>query len=157
MSTFAQSFALLLPALLVWAASGDFLTRIIPNALAVALAAAFIAMALGTGWPPALILSHASCAAIMLAAGFALFGGGVIGGGDAKLFAAAALWFGWEWIAPLAVATSLFGGILAVVYLTVPRLANAGRPASLPYGVAIAAAGLYLFPEWMLWASRAGL
>lgn len=146
---------LLLPALLVWAAVNDALSRLIPNGVVAALALTFPAAALLAGWPSSLVAAHFACGAVVCAATFGLFSLGVFGGGDAKLFSAAALWFGWDWIAAFTIATSLFGGVLALLYV-LPRLIG-GRgqaPATLPYGLAIAAGGLYLFPDWAIWLAN---
>lgn len=158
MSTLLQAVLLMFPALLVWAAASDFLTRLIPNATVAALAAGFLAAAPLLGFSAQAFFLHFLCAACVLTGGFFLFNAGWIGGGDAKLFSAAALWLGWDWLAVFALATSLFGGLLALAYVILPRLSPtpATPPATIPYGVAIAAAGLYLFPEWTIWLRQSG-
>jgi prepilin peptidase CpaA len=103
-------------------------------------------------WLPALIL-----AAIVLLVGFGMFVVGWAGGGDAKLFAAASLWAGVAHFPEFVLATTLFGGAIAVVMLGRRLLgrhaavAAGGEPAparrilgqfELPYGVAIAFGGL---------------
>lgn len=91
----------------------------------------------------------------------ALFAFNILGGGDAKLLAVAALWLGWDQLLPFMVLTGFFGGLLAVFILMVRNpatealfaLAGAGRPqilhrgAGIPYGIAIAAAGCWLAPR----------
>jgi prepilin peptidase CpaA len=99
-----------------------------------------------------------------LAAGIAMFALGWIGGGDAKLFAACALWMGWPGILPFLMWTSIAGGGLAVMLLWSRKLAAAlpalgpawfGRlmqpKGDVPYGLAIAVGALAAFPVSVLW------
>jgi prepilin peptidase CpaA len=154
-----QSIFLAFPALMVFAGSYDLLSLTISNRLCLAVAALFFPAALLAGMDPIHIALHLSCALAMLCAGFALFAAGLIGGGDAKLFAAAALWFGWAQIADYAITVALLGGGLAIAGLALQTLRclypAAGlllpeRP-SLPYGIALGLAALLLFPHsaWM--------
>ena len=83
-----------------------------------------------------------------------------IGGGDAKLFAAAMLWLGWPALPTYFAATALSGAALAVLLLglrsTAVRPLVAAAPAwlarlaepgeAVPYGVAIATGALAAFP-----------
>ena len=83
-----------LPVILVWAAAVDILTRTIPNTVVLLLTACFALFAIAAGMPLAEIVAHAACASTVLIFGFLLFSLSMIGGGDAKLLAAASLWFG---------------------------------------------------------------
>ncbi len=89
---------------------------------------------------------------------------GWIGGGDAKLAAAIALWFGFDYLLEFLVWASLFGGVLTVLLIqfrTLPlpmfmaRQAWIARlhekSAGVPYGIALAAAALFVYPQtgWM--------
>jgi prepilin peptidase CpaA len=148
------------PLLVLIAALTDATTFLIPNRLSAALAIAFVPAALLMGLSPAAI---GVCLVVGLAAllvGIGMFAAGWIGGGDAKLFAAAALWLGWPAVGPLLVWTGIAGGVLAVGLLAarkapVPVLVMRG-PAWLgrllepkgdvPYGVAIAFGALAAFP-----------
>ncbi len=158
----------LLPFLVVAAGASDFFTLRIPNWLNAMIALAFFPMAFATGMPAETMLFHGLGAIAVLAAGFALFSFGVLGGGDAKLLAAAGLWFGWPALAPFLVFTSLAGGVLAILMkawqmIEIERdVGDVGWmkrwlsfKADLPYGVAIAAGGLLAFPGtwWMPLAS----
>ena len=125
---------------------------------------AFLPAAVSIGLGVADIALHVSCALAMLCAGFALFAAGWIGGGDAKLFAAAALWFGWGDIADYAAASAVIGGALALVVLAL-RMGSLSLPFAgmfpmpkreLPYGVALALAALFIYPQ-SLWAAAAGV
>jgi prepilin peptidase CpaA len=131
---------------LAWAAAGDVASRRIPNRLVgllAALGALRLALDPGAGWPAA--GADVALALAVFVAGAGLFRAGMLGGGDVKLTAAATLWVGaaafWTFLA----ATALAGGLMALGHLA-RRAAVGGRgqptPASLPYGVAIAAGGV---------------
>ena len=104
----------MLPFLLIIAGASDFLSYRIPNWLTAATALAFFPMAFMTGMGGEVILWHIAAGFLLLAVGFALFAGGIFGGGDAKLMAAAGLWFGWAQLMPFLVYTALAGGLLAI-------------------------------------------
>jgi prepilin peptidase CpaA len=155
---------LLFPALMAFAASSDLLTMTISNRVCLALVGLFLALALLTGMPAEQMLSHAGAAAVVLAATFAFFACGWIGGGDAKLAAATALWLGFAHLLDYLLYASLFGGALTLLML---QFRNVPLPASLvgrvwaerlhdrnggvPYGIALAAAALAVYPDtaWM--------
>src|SRR5579885_3599784 len=106
------------PALLAVAAGWDVASFTIPNRVQLAIVAAFVGFALAAGMPAGDFGWHLLSAAIALAVSFALFALGYIGGGDAKLFAAVALWLGFADLGTFAVAASLFGGLLTLTVLT---------------------------------------
>lgn len=150
---------LVFPAAMIMAASFDFFTMTIPNWLSAGLAAAFLALAPLAGLGAGDMAWHAGAGLAMLAVGFALFSFGWIGGGDAKLFAATALWLGWEHLLYYAVVFSLIGGALTLAILVarrVPLPAVLGRVGwvarlhaprgGIPYGIALAIGGLVTFP-----------
>jgi prepilin peptidase CpaA len=154
----------LLPFLVVVAGAHDFLTYRIPNWLNAIIALAFLPMAIMTGMPAEVMLWHGLAAVVILVVGFGLFSGGYIGGGDAKLLAAAGLWFGWPAVMPFLVLTAIAGGVLAIVMkfwgmVEIEREVRGTAwmkrwlsfKADLPYGVAIAAGGILAFPGtwWM--------
>jgi prepilin peptidase CpaA len=139
---------------LLYAAANDVLSYTIPNWLCLTLAAIFPFAALASGENAGLIGAHLAFAVAILALGFALFQFNILGGGDAKLLAAAALWTGLEGFKPFLLGTALVGGLLALALVTarqfVPRAAN--HPAfvsrllqkqdGIPYGVAILGGGI---------------
>ncbi len=104
-------------------------------------------------WAGALAIGFA-----VLALGFVLFSLRIVGGGDAKLFAAAALWAGPELVIPLVFSTAIAGGILAALLWLAHHLPSFGIPVvlpstaaaapfgkqPLPYGVAIALGAAYV-------------
>src|SRR5690606_7578768 len=89
---------LMFPALMAFAASSDLFTMTISNRLSLLLAAGFVLLAIATGMSLAEIGLHLAAAAMVLVVAFGLFSQGWIGGGDAKLAAATALWFGFDYL-----------------------------------------------------------
>src|SRR6478752_3355438 len=87
---------LLFPALMAFAAASDLFTMTISNRVSLALAAGFLALAPLSGMGLYDILLHAGAGAAVLAVAFVCFAMGWVGGGDAKVAAAAALWFGFD-------------------------------------------------------------
>ena len=155
---------LLFPALMAFAASSDLLTMTISNRLSLALTAGFFLLTIVTGMSLAAIGMHLSAGALVLVFSFAFFSQGWIGGGDAKLVAATALWFGFDYLLDYLIYASLFGGVLALLLISfrklplpdvlerqpwILRLHEAGG--GIPYGIALAAAALMVYPKtgWM--------
>lgn len=154
----------LFPALMAFAASSDLFTMTISNRLSLALSAGFVVLALVTGMPLATIGMHFAAGALVLVIGFVFFAQGWIGGGDAKLVAATALWFGFEHLLEYVLYASIFGGILTIILIQFRKLplpaALARQPwitrlhemnGGVPYGIALAAAALVVYPKtgWM--------
>ena len=160
-----QFFILLLfPALMAYAASSDLVSMTISNKVSLILVAGFLVAALALGMPAAQIGMHLGTGGLVLVLTFAMFAAGWIGGGDAKLAAATALWLGWGKAMDYAVVASLFGGALTVGILQfrswplprfalgVPWLNHLHQPRTgIPYGIALAAAGLTLYSDSPLW------
>jgi prepilin peptidase CpaA len=154
---------LVFPMLMAFAASSDLLTMTISNKVVLALTAGFMALALMTGlsWP--VIGSHLASGALVLAVAFGCYAAGWIGGGDAKLAAAIALWFGFDHILAYLLYASLLGGMLTLLVLkfrseTLPaallrqawvmRLHN--EKSGVPYGIALAVAALVVYPDTII-------
>ena len=157
------------PVAITVAACYDLLTMQIPNRFPAALALAFLALALLAGWPPAAIGLDLLIGLGVLVITFTLFAFGFIGGGDAKLLAATVLWLGLEQTPHFLIWTALFGGVLSLSVLAfrsvpMPGLLLGWPPAmrlhengaGVPYGVAIGAAALLVFPETHWFAVFAG-
>ncbi len=155
---------LLFPALMAFAASSDLFTMTISNRLSLALAGGFFLLALVTGMSLTAIGMHLAAAALVLVVCFGFFSQGWIGGGDAKLAAATALWFGFDYLLDYLVYASLFGGVLTMLLIQFRRLPLPGPLArqtwilrlhetggGVPYGIALAAAALVVYPKtgWM--------
>src|SRR5205085_10646347 len=149
---------LLFPALMAFAASSDLFTMTISNRVSIVLIAGFFAMAMMTGMSGSEIAFHLGAAALVLAVTFTCFAAGWIGGGDAKLAAATALWFGFDHLLVYLLYASLFGGALTLLViqfrmLPMPRLLVGQewaqrlhqRDAGVPYGIALAAAALCIY------------
>lgn len=146
------------PFAMVLACANDILTMTISNRLTVGLAAAFFVLAAWSGMPLVDIAWHVSAGFVMLAVGFGMFARGWIGGGDAKLIAATALWLGWGPLPYYGFIAALCGGLLALLLLRLrgallpdwlsrqawlARLHRADQGA--PYGVALAIGGLVAY------------
>ena len=151
---------ILFPATMAFAASSDLLTMTISNRVSLILVAGFFVLAVASGMSAAAVLWHVMAAGTVLAATFGFFSRGWIGGGDAKLTAAIALWFGFEHLLTYLVHASLFGGALTLALLWfrmtplpdfvakqgwVQRLHRSDS--GIPYGIALAAAALVVYPE----------
>ena len=149
-----------LPALLLTAGVWDLASFTIPNTLSALLAALFLVFALVAPLTPAVAGWHLAAGLLGLVLGFTLFSLGWIGGGDAKLFAAMALWLGFADLAAYAVAASLFGGALTLGLLLARQvplpamLSGQGwltrlhdARSGIPYGVALAAGAFALLPH----------
>jgi len=156
------------PLAMAFAAIWDVFTLTIPNRLCLALAGAFIAAAVLAGLPPMVVATHLACGIGMLIAGFVLFNLRVMGGGDAKLMAVVALWIGATHLGQFVTYMALAGGALAIVLLLyrvrpLPMwlvsqpwaLQLHDRKGGVPYGVAIAAGALVVFPSTTWFANLA--
>jgi prepilin peptidase CpaA len=150
----------LFPALMAFAAASDLLTMTISNRVSLALVAGFLVVALASGMGLSDMLSHVGAGAAVLAVAFACFAMGWVGGGDAKVAASAALWFGFAHLLDYLVYASLFGGALTLLLLQFRQwplpYALAGqtwllrlhaKESGIPYGIALALGALMIYPE----------
>jgi prepilin peptidase CpaA len=148
-----------LPALLIAAAGWDLASYTIPNFLQAALLLAFAFFAFFAGMSAGSLGLHLVAGVLGLAIGFLFFALGYVGGGDAKLFASAALWFGLRDLPDFALYASIFGGFLTLGLLSfrkIPLPALLGRQgwlmrlhderAGIPYGAALAAGAFAILP-----------
>lgn len=153
----AAALTLTFPLLVILAALKDLTSYTIPNWISLALAAAFLVTApfLGLGWTAFGI--HLLTFIIALLLVMAMFAAGWIGGGDAKLFAAIALWMGWPDVVGFTLAAALIGGAMTLALLMgrrvwapgwAPEWADAlmSPDGDVPYGVALAAGALLTLP-----------
>ena len=152
---------------MVYAGLTDLTTMKIRNGLVMLLLVSYAGLAPLAGFAASDIAWSAGVGAAVLAFFFALFAFGWIGGGDAKLFAAAALWFGWEQLLDYGLAAGLIGGALTIAILLARRMPLPpilGRQSwilrlhdpktGVPYGIALAAAALALYPH-TVWFAQA--
>jgi prepilin peptidase CpaA len=166
MSIAALALSLIFPAALLWAMASDLARFEIPNAVPLTMAAAFPAYGLLAGLEPTDLLWHGAAGLGAFVVGALLFFGGVVGGGDAKLIAAAALWIGPAGLPRFLLAMALIGGGLALALvlfrlLPEPSWAPEGgwlrrlhaRRREAPYAVAIGGAGLIWFAGSPLFAA----
>ncbi len=157
-------FLLLFFGIMAVAAIYDLISYTIPNFLPLLLIAVFAAFALWYGLPWPLMASHAGAGVGMLALGWVLFALGLMGGGDAKLFAAASLWMGWQGLLNYLIMFSLCGGVLALALLLFRRMplpaglsargwiaALHDKAQGVPYGVALAGGALLAPPGLFNW------
>ena len=155
---------LLFPALMSFAASSDLITMTISNRVSLILIAGFFVLAVMVGMPPAAIGMHVAASAAVLVVSFLFFARGWIGGGDAKLAAATAMWLGFDQLPNYVIVASLLGGILTIAILRFRMMplpsALAGQEwakrlhrmdTGIPYGIALALAALMIYPDtpWM--------
>jgi prepilin peptidase CpaA len=154
----------LFPALMAFAASSDLLTMTISNRLCLLLLAGFVVLCLLAGLSASDILLHLAAGALVLIVTFGFFTRGWIGGGDAKLAAATAVWLGFDHLLAYFIYASLFGGALTVLIIQfrmIPLPAALARQewverlhrkeGGVPYGIALALAALVVYPDtaWM--------
>lgn len=153
---------------LLFAGGSDLLLRRIPNPCCLWVAV-FALVSQAFALAPQELWSPLAAGAVSFALLLPLWGRGLLGGGDLKLFVATSLWAGLGRLPELALAVALAGGALAIVVLAVetartrllPLLATmpwvcvfvpsraltefSESRASLPYGVAIAAGAIWLW------------
>jgi prepilin peptidase CpaA len=138
--------------LLLVAAWLDLRSRTIPNALNLIIALLAIPFWWASGlaiWPDvALQIGLASLVFGFFTIAFAI---GAMGGGDVKMLGALALWIPGGALLPMIVIMSLAGGVLTVAMILRQRLAHKRGELEIPYGVAIAFAGLWLISERFLY------
>jgi prepilin peptidase CpaA len=151
---------LLFPALMAFVAASDLLTMTISNRVSLALIAGFLVLALLGGMGLHDMLLHIGAGAAVLVVAFTCFAMGWVGGGDAKIAACVALWFGFDHLLNYLVYASLFGGALTLLLLQLRQwplpyqLAGQAwlnrlhdRQSGVPYGIALALGALMVYPE----------
>lgn len=99
-------------------------------------------------WPDMAI--QVGVALIVLAAFCVAFHFGWMGGGDVKMIAALALWVPVPALIQILLVMSIVGGLITVVMLIDHRIRKAAGNPEVPYGVAIAIAGLMILREPLL-------
>jgi len=148
---------------LLGAAFTDFRQYLIPNRYPAAIVLAYILYAMSHSLEQGLWGAAVGFAALLL--GAVLLALGVMGGGDAKLLAAAMLWAGPSLAPTFLMVTAFAGAAIALVWLTpfrrlmpvAPAFPEETTPATadvdtahrrmsqpLPYGIAIAVGGFHL-------------
>jgi prepilin peptidase CpaA len=159
----------LLPGSIAFAAAMDLLTLTIPNRIALLMLAAFFPAAFlaSLGLPE--IAAQLGTGLAVLLLGMALFFCGWCGGGDAKLVAAIALWIGFDQLVTYLLYTAVAGGVLATLLSMLRSTPLPGvllgetwavrlhrRDTGIPYGIALAAGALLVYPYTFWFARLAG-
>ncbi|AOF90443.1 prepilin peptidase [Sinorhizobium sp. RAC02] len=157
------------PLCLALAAFSDLFTMTIPNRVPAILLAAFVIVAPLAGLGLTDIAMHLAAGLLVFAACFTLFAFNIMGGGDAKLLTASAVWFGLSMsLLEFLVCVSFFGGVLTLGILVLRSNANAilasrlpvpnhlleGR--KVPYGIAIGAAAFATYASSPLMIAALG-
>lgn len=154
---------------MAFAAVSDLLTMTIANRISLLLIATFAFVAPLTGMDLATFGMHFAAGGMVLIITFALFAFGGVGGGDAKLLSAIAVWCGFSSVlVDYILVAALMGGYLTVSLILwrgshLAEMAGAkfafmerlGRTeVGVPYGIALGAAGLFVAPSMPLikWA-----
>jgi prepilin peptidase CpaA len=145
---------------MAFAAANDLFTMRIPNKISLALIAGFCAAAAYAAIPLQTFGLHVAVGAAALAVTFTLFSFNLFGGGDAKLTAAGALWMGPQFVLPFVFTLTILGGVLSIAILAYRKFIPAEgmalpgwaqrlhvRGSGIPYGMAVAAAGLIVYPS----------
>lgn len=156
------------PFCMLFSAISDMVSMTIANRVSIILVAAFAVLAPLTGMEWSAYGLHLAAGVAVLCATFAMFAVGGMGGGDAKLLAATAVWMGFGMpLVEYLVFGAVFGGLLTlailafrgspvstVAYQNVFLRHFADQKAGIPYGVALGIAGLMVYPETplMQWA-----
>lgn len=150
------------PFAMAFAGISDLLSMTIQNRVSLILVVSFVILAplTGMGWEA--YAMHFAAGAAVLTVTFGLFATGTMGGGDAKLMSATALWLGWNMgLAEYLLMMSVLGGLLTLAILNyrnshaaimyadriefMRRLAR--KEEGVPYGIALGGAGLLAFPS----------
>lgn len=147
------------PFLMIYAAASDLFSMTISNKVSLALIGGFMVFAIFMGFTATEILWHWAAFGLVLVIGFGLFAFGAMGGGDVKLAASTALWFGWAHLGEYILLTSILGAVLTLAFIFgrtkyvpevigriewVRRLYNHQQ---VPYGIALGAAALMVYPQ----------
>lgn len=150
----------LFPALMAFAAASDLVSMTISNRVSLWLVAGFFLVAAFGGMPATVMLMHCAAGLVVLALAFTCFAFGWIGGGDAKVAAAAGLWFGFAHLLDYLLIASILGGVLTLALLMFRQwplpyvlagqhwlLRLHHKDTGVPYGIALAAGALLVYPD----------
>lgn len=157
------------PILVIVGALRDVTTMTIPNWVSLALIGLYFPTAFAAGVPLAAVGVNVGVGIAALLIGMVMFALRWVGGGDAKMMAAAALWLGLDAAPQFLLWTGVAGGLFAVFLLQARTWGQAyavraprwvGRllepKGDIPYGVAICAGALAAFPASAVMAGFAG-
>jgi prepilin peptidase CpaA len=156
------------PFCMVYAAISDMLSMTIANRVSAILLLTFALVAPFTGMEWSTYAWHFAAGGIVLVGAFGLFALGGMGGGDAKLLTATAVWMGFDnQLLGYLINSAFLGGLLTLCilfYRWSPLSVHTGRnvffrqfaneKSGVPYGIALGIGGLMAYPNspMMLWA-----
>lgn len=149
--TISLGLMALLGLLMLAAAVSDIRSRTISNELNAAMALLAIPFWITSGlalWPDVPLQFGAAFVVFLVFA--ALFAIGAMGGGDVKMIGAVMLWIPLPLFMPTLMVMAIGGGILSAVMLIHMKLRPSDKAVEVPYGVAIAAAGLWALHQQYL-------
>lgn len=150
-SAISLGLMVILGLLMIAAAISDVRSRTISNQLNAAMALLAIPFWIASGlafWPDVAIQFGATLLVFLIFAG--LFAIGAMGGGDVKMIGAVMLWIPLPLFLPMLMVMAIGGGLLSAAMLIHMKLCPSERPVEVPYGVAIAAAGLWALHQHYL-------
>lgn len=150
-ATITLGLMTILALMMIAAAISDIRSRTISNELNAAIAVLAIPFWIASGlalWPDVPLQFGAALAVFLVFAG--LFAIGAMGGGDVKMIGAVMLWVPLPLVLPTLTIMAIGGGILSAVMLIHMKLRPSDKPVEVPYGVAIAAAGLWALHQHYL-------
>ena len=136
--------------LLLGAAVSDLRERIIPDRLNIAVASLALGWWAVNGFGPGTIGLQLIAALLVFGLFAGLFACRMIGGGDVKLLTALALWLPPLLLLKTLVLMALGGGLLSIAMLAWKFARRAEAAGEVPYGVAIAAAALFVVAHDLL-------
>ena len=157
---------------MIFAAIMDLFTMTIPNRLSLSLLAGFALMVPFAGLSLETVGWHILTGLGVLVATIFMFWRGWLGGGDAKLLSVAALWIGPKLFLPFIVYVGILGGVLSIAIILyrkfIPELWVLSqdwaarlheKKGDIPYGIAIAAAAIVIYPktEWFTSLMASGM
>lgn len=140
-----------LAVLMIAAAISDLRSRSISNRLNLGIAALVIPYWIAIGmpiWPDIPMQLGAAFAVFLVFVG--LFAIGAMGGGDVKMIGAVMLWIPLSLFLPTLTVMAVAGGILSAAMLVQSKMRPSDKAIEVPYGVAIAAAGLWALHQQYL-------
>ena len=151
------------------AAYKDATTMTIPNWVSLVLIACFFIVQpfVFQGWD--ILGTHVLVGFTFFLAGFAMFAFGWLGGGDAKLMAATALWWQWPDVVTYILYTTFTGAALAILLLLSRKflpmglisahipLAMLKEEKNMPYGIALATGALLTLPKSAIFLKAVGV
>lgn len=132
---------------LVYACIDDWRRRIIENWLTAGIALTAPILWWANGFTLAGMGIQIAMAIVLFLAFLIFFMLGMMGGGDVKLIAALALWFPLVPMMNMLVVMAILGGLLTLGMMIRHKLRKDEAPLEVPYGIAIALAGLWAIAD----------